>query len=120
MRYYVYLLGLGIGCGGLCACVAADTLPEPKPPPAMRAAETDRLIIKFRSLDLDPAGAEYLQRLFRDTGVKLVHLRAMSGGAHVFHVEEAVDAARLGVILDRLGKHPDILYVEPDQRVYHQ
>ncbi len=122
MTYYVRLLGLVIGCAGFCACTGTETKAEPmvmEPVPAPRAAAVNQLIVKFRVAEFDPSSADYLERLFQDTGVRLIYVRAMSGGAHVFRLDQPLDAARLKSVLDRLGKYPDIQYVDPDRRMYH-
>lgn len=89
------------------------------PPPAGSTLTWNRLIIKFRPADLDPSRAEYLERLFRDTGVTLTYVRPMAGGAHLFQISRPRGDAELESVLERLSKHPDIQYVEPDRRFHH-
>jgi hypothetical protein len=120
MRYYVGLLGLVIGYLGLCGCAGSDpasAVPTAKVAPARIPV---RLIIKFRAADNDHSRPGYLERLYRDTGVKLSFVRAMSGGAYVFTVEEPSDPSRLDATVERLGNYPDIEYTEIDRRRVHQ
>lgn len=121
VRVLFALLGLFVACPGLHACTEEKAVADPGDlqPPAHRALATTQLIIKFRAAELDPTRPAYLESLYRDTGVRLKYLRAMSGDVHVFSLSEPVDTAALKSVLERLGKHPDIQYVEPDRRVRH-
>lgn len=76
-----------------------------------------RVIVKFNDPTLDPARQDYLKELARDTGVTLVYIRPMSGGAHVLQVEDAMDAGHFQRIVDRLAKKPGVEYVEADRRM---
>jgi hypothetical protein len=80
----------------------------------------NQIIIKFRDPTPDPSRPEYMERLFRETGIKLIYRRPLSGGAHVFSLSDpAMDGAALKVALERLNKYPDIEYAEIDQRLHH-
>ena len=74
-----------------------------------------QLIIKFRDPALDPSRQAYLQELARDTGVVLVYVRPMSGGAHILRVEGVVEANRLQSIVKRLAERAEVEYAEPDR-----
>lgn len=121
VRVFFPLLGLVVACPGLHACAEGKAVADTGDlqPPAHRALATTQLIIKFRAAELDPTRPAYLESLYRNTGVRLKYLRAMSGDVHVFSLFEPVDAAALKSVLERLRKHSDIQYAEPDRRVRH-
>jgi hypothetical protein len=74
-----------------------------------------QIIIKFIPKVVDPSHADYVETLARDAGVKLVYFRAMSGGAHIFRIENLVNRDQLSMILYRLSKRSDVMYVEEDR-----
>jgi hypothetical protein len=82
-------------------------------------ARAAQIIIKFRDPRLDPSQAHVLDEIGRDAGARLVHVRPMSGGAHVLRLENPVDGWELDRIVGRLGKRQDVEYVEPDRPMQH-
>ena len=82
----------------------------------LRAAQ---IIMKFRDPGLDPSQPHFLDEISRDAGAALVHVRPMSGGAHVLRPANPVDGAELNRIIGRLGKRQDVEYVEPDRPMQH-
>ena len=82
----------------------------------LRAAQ---IIMKFRDPGLDPSQPHFLDEISRDAGAALVHVRPMSGGAHVLRPENPVDRAELDRIIERLGKRKDVEYAEPDRVMRH-
>ena len=95
-------------CVGALERTAADNM---KPKQLLMSAQ---LIIKFRNSALDPSRDDFLQGLSRDAKAVLVYIRPMSGGAHVFHVENISDANELAEVIKRLSNRQDVLYVEQD------
>jgi hypothetical protein len=92
-------------------------------PAASKEMPTDRIIVKLR--DTKAAGAAILQparvaELSASAGVALTHLRAMSGDAHVFRVQDARDSAAVGEVVRLLSQRPDVEYAEPDYPMRHQ
>ncbi len=84
------------------------------------AAGRAQLIVKFRPAVAEPSAEAFVQTLSEDAGVRLVYVRAMSGGAHVFAVEGAVSRTQFDQIIRRLEARPDIVYVEEDRILRHQ
>ena len=91
-----------------------------QPQPQAVQQKMTQLIIKFRNADFDPAQGDYLQNLSRDIKAILVYLRPLSGGAHVFSLENVSAATQLATIIQQLSKRPEILYVEQDRIMQHQ
>ena len=89
----------------------------PKSPVALHGAA--QIIIKFRDPRLDPSQPNFLEEISRDAGAALVHVRPMSGGAHVLRLEKKVDGAEFDRIIGRLRKRQDIEYVQPDRLMRH-
>lgn len=119
---YVRLSLLFFGCVWVCAAgygISGAQAQDLASPPPGSALSVDRLIIKFRRADTDPSHAEYLERLFRDTGVRLAYVRPLAGGAHLLQIQRPPEDASLESVLERLGRHPDVQYVEPDRRMHH-
>jgi len=79
-----------------------------------------QIIIKFKDNVPDPSRHEFVQEISSVAKVNLHYLRPMSGGAHVFRVENGGKSAQIGDIIKRLSKRPDIIYVEPDAIMTHQ
>ena len=101
----------------LSGCVSVDSpAAEPTQGAAPLSIKTQsQIIVKFRDPTLDPAQPGYLKKLVRDTGVTLVYVRPMSGGAHVLRVEGAVNTDHFLRILDGLAKRPGVEYAEADR-----
>lgn len=87
---------------------------------AMEKMRTAQIIIKFRNDALDPSRPDFTEGLSRDASAKLVYVRPMSGGAHVFRLEDITDSVQLTEVVQRLSRRPDILYVEQDAIMQHQ
>jgi len=107
--------------GVLPACTqrtqdGADVTP-PKSATAVHGAA--QLIIKFRDPDLDLSRSHFLEEISRDAGATLVHVRPMSGGAHVLRPKKPVDGVELDRIIGQLRKRQDVEYVEPDRPMRH-
>jgi len=104
----------------LSGCASADTpaagAPTQRAAPSTSQQQT-QVIVKFNDPTLDPARQDYLKELARGTGVTLVYIRPMSGGAHVLKVEGAVDAGHFQRIVDGLAKRPGVEYAESDRRM---
>jgi hypothetical protein len=81
---------------------------------------TSQLIIKFRDPGLDPSRSDFVQELSRTAHAALVYVRPMSGGAHVFRVENISNTTLSSEVIQRLSKRPDILNVEQDEIMHHQ
>ncbi len=115
----IFLTGV---TGVLSACAqrpaqgGADVTP---PESSIAQLRTAQIIIKFRDPGLDPSQSHFLDEISRDAGAVLVHVRPMSGGAHVLRPEKPVDDAELDRIIGRLGKRQDVEYVEPDRPMRH-
>jgi hypothetical protein len=104
--------------GGLTLnCTAANNIQQK---PSMNKPSTAQIIIKFRNDALDPSRPDFIEELSRDASAKLVYIRPMSGGAHVFRAEDIAEFEQLNEVIQRLSKRPDILYVEHDAIMRHQ
>lgn len=86
----------------------------------MNKLRTAQIIIKFRDNTLDPSRPDFIEKLSHDARAKLVYVRPMSGGAHVFRVGDSAESEQLNEVIQRLSKRPDILYVEHDAIMRHQ
>jgi len=91
-----------------------------QPSPAMQKMRMAQLIIKFRNNVPEPSKIAFVQELSRDAQATLFYVRPMSGGAHVFRVDNISSAAQLAEVIQRLAKRPDVLYVEQDKIMQHQ
>ncbi len=105
------------GCAGASTPASAEPIQRAGP---SGIKQLTQLIIKFRDPALDPSRQDYLQQLARDSGVTLVYVRPMSGDAHVFRVQDALDPAAMVDIVRRLSQRPDVEYAEPDYVMQHQ
>ena len=103
------------GCAGTVTPSSADSAQSGG---SARTKAISQLIIKFRDPALDPSRETYLKELSRDTGVVLVYVRPVSGGAHVLRVEGPADAATLRQIVRRLAERAEVEYAEPDRRMH--
>ncbi len=106
-----------LGCTATISPAAADSVQRAG---LSGIKQMTQLIIKFRDPALDPSRQDYLQELARDTGVILVYVRPMSGDAHVFRVQDALDTAAMVALARRLSQRPDVEYAEPDYVMQHQ
>jgi hypothetical protein len=104
------------GCASIGMSAAAESVQYADSP---RTKQMTQVIIKFRDPVLDPSRQDYLRELAHDTGVKLVYVRAMSGGAHVLRVEGAVDAEQFQRVVNGLAARPEVEYAEPDRLLHH-
>jgi hypothetical protein len=91
-----------------------------KPKPSIQKMIPTQIIIKFKNNVLDPSRDEFVQEISYTAKVNLYYLRPMSGGAHVFRVNDNINAAQIRDIIERLSKRSDVLYVEPDGIMMHQ
>ena len=112
------LLAVFIAISGCAGTVAPSSADSAQSSGSARTKPTSQLIIKLRDPALDPARETYLKELARDTGVVLVYVRPMSGGAHVLRVEGPVDAETLRRIVRRLAERAEVEYAEPDRRMH--
>lgn len=113
---------LSAGLGGLPACAqfrAPDGTEAASPQSSTAASLPTQIIIKFRDPRVDPSQPQLLDELGRDAGARIVHVRPMSGGAHVLRLESQADGAELDRIIERLAKRRDVEYVEPDRPMRH-
>lgn len=104
------------GCASTGMPAAAEPVQYVDSP---RIRQMTQVIVKFRDPALDPSRQEYLRKLAHDTGVKLVYVRPMSGGAHVLRVEGAVDAEQYQRVVNGLATRPEVEYAEPDRLLHH-
>jgi hypothetical protein len=103
-----------------CASIGMPAVAEPvQYADSPRIKQMTQVIIKFRDPALDPSRQDYLRVLAHDTGVKLVYVRPMSGGAHVLRVEGAVDAEQFQRVVNGLATRPEVEYAEPDRLLHH-
>lgn len=79
-----------------------------------------QIIIKFRNNVSDPSKPAFVQELSRYAQVSLFYIRPMSGGAHVFGVENISDTAQLTKVIQLLFQRQDVLYVQNDRMLRHQ
>ena len=106
------LLLFGLGQAALSGCVASsNTTPEIAP-------TSERIIIKFAPSVSDPSAQIFVNQLARDARVALVYVRAMSGGAHVFELQNIRSPAMLDDAIKNLSKNAEIIYVEPDRKMH--
>lgn len=104
------------GCVGAGTPAVAEPIQRAAPSPVTQQA---RVIVKFHDPALNPARQDFLKELARDTGVTLVYIRAMSGGAHVLQIEGPVDAGHFRRVVEGLAKKPGVEYAEADRRMRH-
>ena len=112
----IVLIFLG-SCGATLDRTASNNT---QPKPTKQLLKSAQIIIKFHNHSLDPSRNNFVQGLSRDAKATLVYIRSMSGGAHVFRVENISDAAQLAEVIKRLSNRRDVLYVEQDTIMYHQ
>jgi hypothetical protein len=115
--FLIGAMGVLPACAQLPIQRGADVTP-PEPSVGLLWA-AQQIIIKFRDPDLDPSRSHFLTEISRDAGAALVHVRPMSGGAHVLRPENPVDRAELDRIIERLAKRKDVEYAEPDRIMRH-
>ncbi len=81
-------------------------------------ATVSRLIVKFR--DTGPkaslAVTDRVARIATDTGVVLSHRRNMALGAQVLALDHPLSKPEAAALVARLARHPDIEFVQADQR----
>jgi hypothetical protein len=105
-----------VTCGLTLNCATANDIQQQ---PSMEKLRTAQIIIKFRNDALDPSRPDFIEGLSRDASAKLVYVRPMSGGSHVFRVKDITESEQLSKVIQRLSKRPDILYVEQDAMMQH-
>jgi hypothetical protein len=88
--------------------------------PGAQSRPIAQIIIKFRDPKFDPSRPEFIQTLSERANVRMEYVRPMSGDAHVFRVQDALDAAAIDEVVRRLSQRPDIEYAEPDYPMRHQ
>jgi hypothetical protein len=116
---FLFLTGVA---GSLVACAqssaegGADAIRQEASTEPLRAVQ---IIVKFRDPHVDLSQSGFLDEISRDVGAALVHVRPMSGGAHVLRPAAPVDYAELDRIIGRLGKRQDVEYAEPDRPMRH-
>jgi hypothetical protein len=81
---------------------------------------TAQIIIKFTEEISDPSKQDFLEGLSQELGIPISYVRPMSGGAHVFRVEEPSDEEQVSQALKRLNARNDVLYAEQDRIMRHQ
>jgi hypothetical protein len=112
---------IGLICLGSCGATLDHTAADnEQPQPPRQFLKSAQIIIKFRNSSLDPPRNDFIQGLSRDAKATLVYIRPMSGGAHVFRVQNIFDTAQLTEIIKNLSNRQDVLYVEQDAIMYHQ
>ena len=82
-------------------------------------ASTDRIILRLR----DGSAVDVEQRvraLGATTAVPLIHLRRMSGAAHVVRLDRQVSVAEARLLARRLANDPRVLSAEVDHRLVTQ
>lgn len=99
----------------LCGC-ASSGLPTHGEP--SRIQKMSQVIIKFKDPTINPARQSYLQQLSREIGATLVYVRPMSGGGHVFRIEDNGDLDSFRRVVGDLSKRSEIEYAEPDRHLY--
>ncbi len=84
------------------------------------AASRAQLIVKFRPAVAEPSAEAFVGTLSEDVGVKLVYVRPMGGGAHVFAIQGQLAKEQLDAVIGRLQGRPDVVYAEEDRILRHQ
>ena len=86
------------------------------------AASTDRIIVKYRetasTFGATPSIQALTERARRQTGLGLGHLRRLHNGVHVFRLPQMQDVGSMQALLQQLRQDPDVVYAEPDQRMF--
>lgn len=88
--------------------------------PLMEKKASVRMIVKFKDSVSDPSRPEFVAELSGTIGAKMSYFRPMSGGAHVFYVETHNEKNTIKNIQEKLSQRPDVLYVEPDEKMMRQ
>ena len=115
----ILLLGLVfiISCSAAANSVREDNM---KLKPSIQKMRSTQIIIKFKDNVLDSSSVEFVREMSKTAKVNLSYLRPMSGGAHVFRVEDNVNTAQISDLIEHLSKRPDVLYVESDDIMVRQ
>ncbi|MBN1614721.1 MAG: S8 family serine peptidase [Deltaproteobacteria bacterium] len=83
---------------------------------------TDRLIVKYKDAATGRAAqtlsAQDVTSLSRSAGLRLTHLRRMSGSAHVLKLPSRMTLPQVRAIAQKLGAQANVLYAEPDRRMF--
>jgi hypothetical protein len=108
----IFIVSLGLTPN----CAANDTQRQI----SMGEPGAAQIIIKFRNDTPDPSKTDFIEQLSQDAHAKLVYVRPMSGGTHVFRVENVTDVVQLTEVIERLSRNPNVLYVEQDAIMHHQ
>ena len=85
-----------------------------------RAAQTDRLIIKYRKgtaghVRPDLQTMSDAHTVLNRAGIQMSHLRNNAFGAQVMKLDRRVDAATLERLARQIAAHPEVEYAEPDR-----
>ncbi len=105
-------------CAGAQAGLAALS------PPETQAAQTDRLIIKYREGVAGRGAAvaalsDSAQRVAQRAGLRLAHKRKTGLGSDVLQLDREMPVDELAALAKQMmAEDPDIEYAEPDRRMY--
>lgn len=118
----ILILGFGLIFQGCTSSPSSGpsgvrTMPER---PIAQSRPISQIIIKFRDPKFDPSRTEFVQALSERANVRMDYVRPMSGDAHVFRLQDALDAAAIDEVVRRLSQRPDVEYAEPDSPMQHQ
>ena len=96
---------------GLTGCVCAQTKTN---------QDVAQIIVKFKDVNTEPASTAILKSLSETTKLKVKHLRPMSGGAQIYVLSGAGDAAFVDQAIKHISARPDVEYAELDRKLKPQ
>jgi hypothetical protein len=96
---------------GITGCVCAQSKTN---------QDVAQVIVKFKDVNTQPASASLLKSLSETTKLKVRHARPMSGGAQIYVLSGAGDAAFVDQAIKQISARPDVEYAELDRKLKPQ
>ena len=104
----------------LVAVPAFGQSPEYQGPPRVQVpADTDQIIVKWRSgatATLKATSAQRASKLSTGSGLNIRHKRSSTANTDVFQLDRAMSGSELEAVLDKLNADPDVAFAVADKR----
>ncbi len=115
---YLFRLALVIAATLVAACVSAGgtTTKDDCSAPSATAA---RIIVKMRDAGLLDQTEDDFRRAAREVCATIAYVRTLQGNVHLYEITGA-EADTVERLMQRLGAHANVEYVEPDRIMRHQ
>lgn len=115
---HLFRLTLVIAALLVAACVGAGgtTANDDRSAPSAKAA---RIIVKVRDAGLLDQTYDDFRRVARDICATIAYVRTLQDNVHLYEITGA-DADTVERLMQRLGAHANVEYVEPDRIMRHQ